>query len=147
MGQTTDPIEHQMENKREDLKSNLQEFQTRVKTATDWRHYFAEYPGTMIAVAFGGGVLLAAMIGGRGSRVAEVSGRLLGIHAPIDERNQTRDRGKPGLYKERVGGAGSNIKPILGEVAPGLRSLDVSVHVAKHSTDRVDPIDQRQILE
>ena len=65
MGQTTDQIESQIGSKREDLKSNLQELETRVKTATDWRHYFAQHTGTMIAAAFGGGVLLAAMLGGR----------------------------------------------------------------------------------
>jgi DNA segregation ATPase FtsK/SpoIIIE-like protein len=37
MGQRTDQIENQIETKREDLKSNLEELQTRVKTATDSR--------------------------------------------------------------------------------------------------------------
>jgi uncharacterized protein (UPF0216 family) len=43
MGQTTDQIENHIENKREDLKSYLQELETRVKSATDWRHYFQSH--------------------------------------------------------------------------------------------------------
>lgn len=88
MGQTTDQIENQIENKREDLKSNLHELETRVKTATDWRHYFTEHTGAMIAAAFGGGVLLATMLGGRSPRASPRQGRRLrGARAPVDERN------------------------------------------------------------
>ena len=56
MGETTDQIENHIENKREDLKSNLEELETRVKSATDWRHYFSEHTGSIIATAFGVGV-------------------------------------------------------------------------------------------
>lgn len=65
MGQTTDQIENHIESKREDLKSNLQELQNRVKSATDWRRYFREHTGTVLAVAFGGGMLVSRMIGKR----------------------------------------------------------------------------------
>jgi ElaB/YqjD/DUF883 family membrane-anchored ribosome-binding protein len=65
MGQTTDQIENHIEHKREDLKSNLQELKTRVKSAMDWRHYFREHTGTMIAAAFGVGILLSTVIGKR----------------------------------------------------------------------------------
>jgi hypothetical protein len=65
MGQTTDQIESQIEIKRQELKSNLQELEARVKSATDWRRYFKEHTGAMIAVAVGGGALLSAMIGQR----------------------------------------------------------------------------------
>jgi hypothetical protein len=65
MGQTTDQIENHIEHKREDLKSNLQELETRVNSATDWRHYFKEHTGMMIAAAFGGGILLSNVIGKR----------------------------------------------------------------------------------
>ena len=104
MGQTTDQIENQIENKREDLKSNLQELETRVKTATDWRHYFAEHTGTMIAAAFGGGVLLASMLGGRSNRASlSQAGGSSEPARPWTTRNQTRGSGKPGFHKERVG--------------------------------------------
>ena len=63
MGQTTDQIERHIEHKREDLKSNLRELETRAKSATDWRHYFKKHTWTMMAAAFSGGLLLARMLG------------------------------------------------------------------------------------
>ena len=68
MGQTTEQIESHIEHKRADLKSNLQELETRVKSATDWRHYFERHTGTMIAAAFGGGIVLSILIGRMQSR-------------------------------------------------------------------------------
>jgi hypothetical protein len=133
MGQRTDQIENQIENKREDLKSNLQELETRVKTATDWRHYFAEHTGTMIAAAFGGGVLLAAMLGGRSSRTslsqagdASTSPRQW-ARGTKDEVLENLDSIKSAL----VGAAATRFKGILGEVVPGFTE-----HLAKAEGDR-----------
>jgi hypothetical protein len=63
MGETTDQIENHIETKREDLHSNLKELENRMKTATDWRQYFQRHTGTMVAAAFGGGVVVSAMLG------------------------------------------------------------------------------------
>jgi hypothetical protein len=133
MGQRTDQIENQIENKREDLKSNLQELETRVKTATDWRHYFAEHTGTMIAAAFGGGVLLAAMVGGRSSR------------ASLNQAGGSAEPARPwrtgtkhevlenvdSIKSALVGAAATKFKGILGEVVPGFKE-----HLAKVEADR-----------
>jgi hypothetical protein len=133
MGERTDQIENQIENKREDLKSNLQELQTRVKTATDWRHYFTEHTGTMIAAAFGGGVLLAAMVGGRSNR------------APLNQAGDSSEPDRPwrtgtkhevldnvdSIKSALVGAAATKFKGILGEVVPGFKE-----HLAKVEADR-----------
>jgi hypothetical protein len=132
MGQRTDQIENQIENKREDLKSNLQELETRVKTATDWRHYFAEHTGTMIAAAFGGGVLLATMIGGRSNRASPTQA---GDSEPArpwrtgakHEVLENVDSIKSAL----VGTAATKFKGILGEIVPGFKE-----HLAKAEADR-----------
>jgi hypothetical protein len=65
MGKTADEIVNDIDYKREQLKSNLEELETRVKSVTDWRSYFEKYPGKMILGALVGGVVLAAMIGKR----------------------------------------------------------------------------------
>lgn len=65
MGETTDQIESRIEDERQDLKSNLRELERRVKSATDWRRYFRDHTGTMIAAAFGGGMLLSTLIARR----------------------------------------------------------------------------------
>ena len=132
MGQTTDQIENHIENKREDLKSNLQELETRVKTAADWRHYFAQHTGTMIAAAFGGGVLLAAMVGGRSNRasLSEEGGSA----EPRPWRTGTRHEVLENLDSIKsalVGAAATKFKDILGEVVPGFTE-----HLAKAEQDR-----------
>jgi len=50
------------------LGANLEELETKVKDAADWKHHFRNRPMTMIGLAFGGGVLLAAMLGSRSQR-------------------------------------------------------------------------------
>ena len=133
MGQTTDQIEHQIENKREDLKTNLEELQTRVKTATDWRHYFAEHTGTMIAAAFGGGVLLASMVGRRGNRA--VPSQAEGFSEPVRPwRRSTQHEvldNVDSIKSALVGAAATKFKGILGEVVPGFKE-----HLAKAEADR-----------
>jgi len=47
------------------LKSNLEELETRVKEAADWRRQFRHHPGAMMTAALVGGALLSALIGKR----------------------------------------------------------------------------------
>ena len=61
MGQTTDQIASDIARKREDLKSNLEELETRVKDAADWRSQFRNHPGAMLTAAVVGGALLSAL--------------------------------------------------------------------------------------
>jgi hypothetical protein len=132
MGQRTDQIENQIEDKREDLKSNLQELETRVKTAPDWRHYFAEHTGTMIAAAFGGGVLLAAMLGGRSDRASRSQA---GDSEPVRQwRTGTKHEvleNIDSIKSALVGAAATKFKGVLGEIVPGFKE-----HLAKAEADR-----------
>jgi hypothetical protein len=63
MGQTTEQIETFIEQKRDDLGSDLHELETKVKSLTDWKHYFENSPMTAMGVAFVGGIVLATMLG------------------------------------------------------------------------------------
>jgi len=67
MGESTDEIKREIAVQRNDLGSNLNELESKAKSLTDWRGYFEKSPMTMIGVAFGGGLLLATMAGGRRS--------------------------------------------------------------------------------
>lgn len=67
MGQTTDQIASDIHQKRADLKSNLEELETRMKAVADWREQFRRRPGAMIVAALVGGVLLSSMLGKRSS--------------------------------------------------------------------------------
>ena len=134
MGQTTDQIEHQIEDRRENLKSNLEELETRVKTATDWRHYFAEHPGAMIAGAFGGGVLLAAMVGGRSNRAspsqAADSPQFVARARNAGTKHQVLEN-VDSIKSALVGAAATKFKALLGEMVPGFTE-----HLAKLEGDR-----------
>jgi hypothetical protein len=63
MGKTSDQIAEDIHQSRENLKLNLQELETRVRSVTDWRGYAKKHPGAMAAAALAGGVFLSALIG------------------------------------------------------------------------------------
>jgi hypothetical protein len=61
MGETTNQIEWEIAQKRNELSGNLIELKQRAKAVVDWRSQVEERPGTMLAVAFGGGIVLSAL--------------------------------------------------------------------------------------
>jgi hypothetical protein len=62
MSERPDQIERQIAETRNELSDNFSELQDKVRSAVDWRTQFREHPGTLLAVAFGGGVVLAALL-------------------------------------------------------------------------------------
>ena len=67
MAERPEQIEQHIKSMRSELGSNLQELEYKVKQATDWRTYFERNTMTLMGVAFGGGVLLASMLGNKNS--------------------------------------------------------------------------------
>jgi hypothetical protein len=65
MGETSDQIEKHIEEQRNELGENISELQEKVKSTVDWRAQFQHRPMTMMGIAFGGGMLLSTLIGGR----------------------------------------------------------------------------------
>ena len=61
MGETTNQIEWEIAQRRNELSDNLIELKQRAKAVVDWRSQVEEHPGTMLAVAFGGGIVLSAL--------------------------------------------------------------------------------------
>ena len=62
MGETTDQIAAHVEMKRQELQADFTELAQKWKAATDWRQQFRTHTRSVLAVAFAGGVLLAAMV-------------------------------------------------------------------------------------
>ena len=62
MGERPDQIERQIAETRSELSDNFSELQDKVKSAVDWQTQFQEHPGTLLALAFGGGVVLSALL-------------------------------------------------------------------------------------
>ena len=68
MGETTEQIAADIAQRRDELKSNLEELETRVRDAADWRSQFRRHPGVMIAAAMAGGMLLSSLLGNGSDR-------------------------------------------------------------------------------
>ncbi len=68
MENTAKQIEDHIEQTRESLGSHLDELEQKVRNATDWRQQFRARPTTLLGLAFGGGVVLAVLLGGPGRR-------------------------------------------------------------------------------
>ena len=142
MGQTSDQIETHIESKREDLKSNLQELEGRVKSATDWRHYFSQNPAMMVAAAFGGGVLLSALM--RKRRTSEPSSS---VPSSIDAARSVQTRTNhevldklDAIKSALVGVAATKFKGILSEVVP-----QFSEHLVQAERQRGAQPDEREL--
>jgi len=60
-----DQIERHIASTRSELGNHLQELEDKVKQAADWKTYYERSPMTMLGLAFGGGVMLAGMLGGK----------------------------------------------------------------------------------
>lgn len=122
MGQTPDQIEEHIETRREDLRSNFEELENKVRSATDWRQQFRNNPAAFMAVAFGGGLLLANVIGRpRGSR-RYVAGQLSGrANSRSDYRRGELRQTWDNIQTALIGVAATKFKDTLADLIPGLR--------------------------
>ena len=68
MGETTDQIASEIDQTRDELKSNLEELEVRAKSVVDWRDQFDRHPAVMLTAAVLGGMILSSMLGGQSSR-------------------------------------------------------------------------------
>ncbi len=72
MGEGSSRIERHIQQERSDCRDNMIELKQKMARSVDWRVQCGERPLTMLGLAFGGGVLLSALIGGtRRSRRGE----------------------------------------------------------------------------
>jgi hypothetical protein len=124
MSQTPDDIASDIHRNRAELRSNLQELEHKVKSATDWRQIFAKHPGAMTGAAFGVGALLATMVGGRSRPEAEGQD---GTHVtPTRKAQGSVSRQKhqavqswDNIKSAVVGLAATKVTRYLGELMPG----------------------------
>lgn len=65
MGDKVDQIERHIERQRDELRGNMIELRHRATEAVNWRAQVDARPMTMLGIAFGGGVLLSILLGGR----------------------------------------------------------------------------------
>ena len=131
----SDQIKRSIDVERSDLEGNIQQLEHKVKTAMDWRAQFQKNPMTMIGLAFGGGVLLSTVIGGRHpSRVGRRRWEY-GTTGETDYRDasgQEHNRSQGTTYQKQkaldiwdsikgavIGVAASRFRSFLDETIPG----------------------------
>jgi len=132
MAEQTDQLEKHIQLKRNELGQNLEELESKVKSAGDWHTYFERYPMTALGISFGGGILLSMLIGGarsnRGRMVADSvewqenqSRTLANTARPAggarDKMAETVDTIKGALF----GLATAKVQDILSDAIPGFR--------------------------
>jgi hypothetical protein len=123
MGQATSQVEAHIEDNRAELGSNPLDLEQKVKAVTEWKQHFKRNPTAMLGVAFGGGILLATMMGGRKRRGARaLLGQAGGEPAPhrgtVRQKNRTLetwDNVKGAL----IGVAARRFKDLVSEVVAG----------------------------
>jgi len=120
MGSTTNQITSHIENTREDLGSNIRELEDKVKSVTDWRRQFDKNPMTMIGVAFGGGILLGAMMHGR-KHNRYSSRRLSGGMSMGYDRDSKMRQTWGGIKGALLGVATTRVKDFIGDLVPGFQ--------------------------
>lgn len=126
-----DQIEDHIRSTQRELGSNFQELEDKVKDATNWRVQFERHPMALLGVAFAGGLLLSAGLGGRRRRTApyygpwmppaHLNGSGLGSQGsgPGVERKEKSSDVWDGIKGALFAAAGTQVSSILGELLPG----------------------------
>jgi hypothetical protein len=122
MAERTDLIEQHIELTRYQLGNNLHELEDKVKQAADWKTYYERNPMMMVGLAFGGGVLLASMMGGKRERqdtpFTAPAPRSAGYLPGATQRNPLADTWQD-IKAALIGLSGAKIRSLLDDAIPG----------------------------
>jgi hypothetical protein len=151
MGDTSDQIERHIQETRNNLGDNFNELQDKVRTAVDWRAQFEEHPMTMMALAFGGGILLSALLPSRrsasGRSASSANTSSSDRHTsdlPFKSRNEYNDKTRSPLETwdavkgALVGVATTKLSGFIEYVLPGFTQEFTKAQGGKNSV-RSDP--------
>jgi hypothetical protein len=105
-----------IETSREKLGENLNDLESRMREATNWRTYYERHPYLFIGSAVGGGLLLSGiLLGNRGS-----------IGGTVRHEGYQREKGPGGEILDQVKTAlilygAAKAKDVLGDILPAFR--------------------------
>lgn len=122
MDRATDSIQQHIYHEREELRSNLEELEDRVRSVVDWRRHFHSNPVLWLGCAFGGGLLIALT-----AARSEDSSRSLGYRRDADDlsggdhRRREISRAWRTIESALIGVAAAKLKEALAGVLPGFR--------------------------
>jgi hypothetical protein len=110
----------EIETSRDRLGENLNDLESRMREAANWRTYYERHPYMFIGTAVGGGLLLSGILrGGKGSNGGTVRHEVRheGIPREKGPASEIIDQVKSALVVYGTAKA----KEVLGEVLPGFR--------------------------
>jgi hypothetical protein len=120
MDDVVNTIEQQIRADRRALNRNIQELEDRAHAAMDWRRQYRDHAGTVMAVAFGSGVLLGAL--SRGSGGEDVPRRsLLATVDPSGRAGHHVGELVGDVVDAFVGLAGAAAVEYIAELVPGFK--------------------------
>jgi len=117
MGEKADRIEQHIEQQRHEFGDNVMELKQKVRRSFDWRSQVDERPLTMVGLAFGGGMVLSALLDGRrGSSMPSLS-------SDAHRAYQSGNHGSTWevLRGAVVGLAANKLKEVVEELLPGFQ--------------------------
>lgn len=123
MSPTIDAIKGELAGSRGDLRSNLEELGERLKSALDWRKRVRSNPGAAFAIAFGGGVILAAAVAAaRGTRADRIMPRQ-GSDLSLSEEGHKGHvlRAWDEIQQALVGVVAAKVAKTLAQAIPGFK--------------------------
>jgi hypothetical protein len=130
MDERADQIEQDIHKTRADLSDNLNELEEKVRSTFDWRTQFQERPMTMLAVAFGGGMLASALLPSRRRRymdrradsARDKARKAEDKAAATANKNAQQPNGSfDALKGALIGAAASRLGGFVGDVLSGYR--------------------------
>ena len=121
MDRATESIQQHIYHEREELRSNLEELEDRVRSVVDWRRHFHSKPVLWLGCAFGGGLLIALT-----AVRSEVTSRSRGYQHDADlssgdHRRREISRAWRTIESALIGVAAAKLQEALAGVLPGFR--------------------------
>ena len=146
MDETSHQIERHIQQTRNDLEDNLNELGDKVKKAVDWRAQVEERPGTMLGLAFAGGMILSALFSsGRRTRSTYAAGGSLRerqawtpsvpSYAPPSKPSETRQNVET-LGRALIGVAVNRASRFIDSLVPGFEREFSSARASKSAASR-----------
>lgn len=137
MGETTNQIEAHLDKTRADLGQNLHELENKFKSAVDWKQQFQKKPSGLLAVAFGGGLVLSMMVGRRRARQSSL------METPSRHSNGNSGALWGNMKAALVGIASARFTELVEDLIPSFRSqLHRDGGFARPHNDRQSLVDK-----
>ena len=116
MGEKADRIEQHIQQQRHEFGDNVMELKQKVRRSFDWRAQVDERPMMMVGLAFGGGLLLSALLDGRRGSMPPLSSD---VHRAYQSgaANSTWEV----LRGAVIGLATTKLKDVVEELLPGFQ--------------------------